>query len=63
MLNTFYRDFFSCFLISFQQKFEKPFLESVKETLEDRYNEKIEAIYITFTKFVLDHVITGMKGT
>ncbi|XP_030855013.1 myoglobin-like [Strongylocentrotus purpuratus] len=44
-------------------KFEKPFLETVKETLEDRYNEKIEAIYITFTKFVLDHVITGMKGT
>ncbi|XP_071503439.1 globin-like [Diadema antillarum] len=44
-------------------KFEKPFLASVKEALEDRYNEKIEAIYIQFTKFVLDHVVSGMEGT
>ncbi|XP_066583228.1 neuroglobin-like [Prorops nasuta] len=40
-------------------KIEKPFLEAVKVTLEDRYSENVEAIYKLTIKFIIETLIDG----
>lgn len=43
----------------FLQKIETPFLEAVKETLEDRYTENMEVIYKITIKLILEHLVAG----
>ena len=44
------------------QKIETPFLEAVKETLEDRYTENMENIYKIIIKFILQTLVDGYEG-
>lgn len=43
----------------FLQKIEKPFLDAVKRTLEDRYSENVENIYKLTIKFIIETLIDG----
>ena len=45
------------------QKIETPFLEAVKETLEDRYTENMENIYKIIIKFILKTLVEGYEGS
>lgn len=41
------------------QKIEKPFLDAVKETLDERYTDNIEEIYKITVRFILETLIAG----
>ncbi|KYN42104.1 hypothetical protein ALC56_03242 [Trachymyrmex septentrionalis] len=41
------------------QKIEKPFLDAVERTLEDRYSENVENIYKLTIKFIIETLIDG----
>lgn len=43
------------------QKIEQPFLEAVKETLEDRYSENVEITYKMTIKFIIETLIEGFN--
>ncbi|KAL2715622.1 neuroglobin-like [Vespula squamosa] len=40
-------------------KIEKPFLDAVERTLEDRYSENVESIYKLTIKFIIETLIDG----
>ncbi|KYN04298.1 Neuroglobin [Cyphomyrmex costatus] len=40
-------------------KIEKPFLDAVERTLEDRYSENVENIYKLTIKFIIETLIDG----
>ncbi|XP_076169205.1 globin-1 [Ptiloglossa arizonensis] len=42
-------------------KIEKPFLEAVERTLEDRYSENVENIYKLTIKFIIETLIDGFN--
>ncbi|KAJ9576492.1 hypothetical protein L9F63_006705, partial [Diploptera punctata] len=42
-------------------KIEKPFLEAVKMTLEDRYTENVENIYKVTIKFIIETLVRGYE--
>jgi hypothetical protein len=44
-----------------EQKIEQPFLEAVKETLEERYTENMESIYQITIKLVIETLIEGYE--
>lgn len=51
---------FSCMIKTFCfQKIEKPFLDAVERTLEDRYSENVENIYKLTIKFIIETLIDG----
>lgn len=41
------------------QKIEKPFLDAVERTLDDRYSENVENIYKLTIKFIIETLIDG----
>lgn len=41
------------------QKIEKPFLEAVERTLEDRYSENVQNSYKVTIKFIIETLIDG----
>ncbi|XP_015171666.1 PREDICTED: neuroglobin-like isoform X2 [Polistes dominula] len=47
------------FLEYLHQKIEKPFLDAVERTLEDRYSENVENIYKKTIKFIIETLIDG----
>lgn len=44
-----------------EQKIERPFLEAVKETLDTRYTENMEAIYKITIKLILETLVQGYE--
>ncbi|OAD58901.1 hypothetical protein WN48_09892 [Eufriesea mexicana] len=42
-------------------KIERPFLEAVKRTLEDRYSENVEITYKMTIKFIIETLIEGFN--
>jgi hypothetical protein len=40
-----------------------PFLQAVKETLEDRYTENMENIYKIIIKFILQTLVEGYENS
>lgn len=42
-------------------KIQRPFLEAVKETLEDRYTENMETIYTITIRFILETLVKGYE--
>jgi len=50
---------FICDRTFFFQKIEKPFLDAVERTLEDRYSENVENIYKLTIKFIIETLIDG----
>ena len=45
----------------FEQKMEVPFLEAVKEVLQDRYTENMENIYKIIIKLILQTLVDGYE--
>lgn len=43
-------------------KIEQPFLQAVKETLEDRYTKNMEEIYKITFRFIVETLIGGVKA-
>jgi len=44
-------------------KIETPFLEAVKETLDERYTENMETIYKIIIKFILQTLVEGYENS
>ncbi|CAG2164150.1 unnamed protein product, partial [Oppiella nova] len=44
-------------------KIESPFLEAVKETLDERYTENMETIYKIIIKFILQTLVEGYENS
>ncbi len=49
------------FGIIFLQKVEKPFLEAVKTTLDERYTENIENIYKIAIRLIIETLVSGFE--
>lgn len=49
-----------CFFFNLQ-KIEKPFLEAVKTTLDERYTENIETIYKIAIRLIIETLIQGYE--
>ena len=47
--------------ISFIQKLEKPFIEAVKEVLQERYTDNMANIYNIIIKLILQTVAEGFE--
>ena len=47
-------------LFSLLQKIKEPFLEAVKETLDERYTENVERIYVVVIDYILLKLSDGM---
>lgn len=45
----------------FLQKIEKPFLEAVKTTLDERYTENIENIYKIAIRLIIETLVAGFE--
>lgn len=45
----------------FLQKVERPFLEAVKTTLDERYTENIENIYKIAIRIIIEALIAGYE--
>ena len=48
-------------MINISQSIEKPFLDAVRETLEDRYTDNIENIYKITIKCILSLLVQGFE--
>lgn len=44
------------------QQMEEPFIKMVENVLSDRFNEKSEALFRRFYKFVLEHANEGFNS-
>lgn len=44
------------------QDMEEPFLNMVKEALQDRFNEKAEGLFRKFFHFCLKYLLEGFNG-
>ncbi|VDM61365.1 unnamed protein product [Angiostrongylus costaricensis] len=44
------------------QNMEEPFLHMVKESLQDRFNEKAEGLFRKFFQFCLKYLLEGYNG-